>query len=130
MGKYIAMKGLQPGESALPEDEAVAAPSLPPLNEGAFAQLQEMGFSAIRAEKALRITGNSDADTAMQWLFEHMDDPDVDQPWQPPAAGSQAPVDTEKVSDLVSMGFAQNTVKRALRETVISSVQSRLIAGW
>jgi len=122
MGKYVAMKGLQPGESALPEDEGEAAASLPPLNDGAFAQLQEMGFSATRAEKALRLTGNSDADTAMQWLFEHMDDPDVDQPWQPPSAGSQVPVDAEKVSNLVSMGFAEHTVKKALQETVSSFV--------
>ena len=57
--------------------------SLPPLNEAASAQLQEMGFSAVRAEKALRVTGNDNAEVAMQWLFEHMDDPDIDVPYNP-----------------------------------------------
>jgi ubiquitin carboxyl-terminal hydrolase 5/13 len=40
-----------------------------------MSQLEAMGFPTIRCQKALMATGNSDADTAMTWLFEHMEDP-------------------------------------------------------
>jgi ubiquitin carboxyl-terminal hydrolase 5/13 len=40
-----------------------------------MSQLEAMGFPTIRCQKALLATGNSDADTAMTWLFEHMEDP-------------------------------------------------------
>ena len=33
-----------------------------------------MGFPEIRCKKALIATGNNGAETAMNWLFEHMDD--------------------------------------------------------
>lgn len=39
-----------------------------------MAQLEAMGFPTVRCEKALLATGNSDAEVAMGWLFEHMDD--------------------------------------------------------
>jgi len=40
-----------------------------------MSQLEAMGFPTIRCQKALLATDNSDADTAMTWLFEHMEDP-------------------------------------------------------
>jgi len=47
----------------------------PTFNEAAMSQLEGMGFPTIRCQKALQATGNSDAETAMTWLFEHMEDP-------------------------------------------------------
>lgn len=38
-------------------------------------QLEAMGFPAVRCQKALLATGNSDPQAAMEWLFQHMDDP-------------------------------------------------------
>lgn len=79
-----------------------------------------MGFSAVRAEKALRMTGNDNAEIAMQWLFEHIEDPDIDVPYAP--ASQQGPsvpiVDPEKVTDLMGMGFDEPMAKKALQETV------------
>ena len=49
--------------------------SLPQFNEAAMAQLEAMGFPTIRCQKALLATGNQDPETAMEWLFGHMDDP-------------------------------------------------------
>ncbi|OCT81689.1 hypothetical protein XELAEV_18024197mg [Xenopus laevis] len=42
--------------------------------------LIEMGFSSTRAEKALTATGNQGIEPAMDWLVEHEDDPDIDEP--------------------------------------------------
>jgi hypothetical protein len=49
--------------------------SLPQFNEVAMAQLEVMGFPAIRCQKALLATGNQDPEAAMEWLFGHMEDP-------------------------------------------------------
>lgn len=41
----------------------------------ALDQLIMMGFPETRCKKALIATGNNGAERAMNWLFEHMDDP-------------------------------------------------------
>ncbi|KAK9847454.1 hypothetical protein WJX84_008621 [Apatococcus fuscideae] len=43
-------------------------------------QLEAMGFSHLRASKALHKTHNVGIEPAVTWLAEHMDDPDLDQP--------------------------------------------------
>lgn len=53
----------------------LAAPAAPAFNEAAMAQLEGMGFPAVRCQKALLATGNDNAEAAMEWLFAHMDDP-------------------------------------------------------
>ncbi|KAF8905100.1 ubiquitin carboxyl-terminal hydrolase 14 [Gymnopilus junonius] len=112
-------RGLQPGELELPND-AVAVPSLPQFNEAAMAQLEGMGFPTIRCQKALLATGNNDAEAAMEWLFAHMEDPDIDAPIQISAsaggAGGPEP-NPEQVAMLVDMGFTTAQAKKALRET-------------
>ena len=120
--RYIVPRGLQPGENPLPDDaSSTGGASLPPLNEAASAQLQEMGFSAVRAEKALRLTGNDNAEVAMQWLFEHMDDPDIDVPYNSnPTSTGAMDVDPENVNNLMGMGFDEHMARKALQETVPS----------
>ncbi|KAJ3522864.1 hypothetical protein NM688_g8810 [Phlebia brevispora] len=73
--------GLQPGETELPEDKD-ASSDLPEFNAEAMAQLEAMGFPTVRCQKALLATGNNDANAAMEWLFQHMEDPDIDAPIQ------------------------------------------------
>ncbi|XP_041800750.1 UBX domain-containing protein 1 [Chelmon rostratus] len=46
--------------------------------------LLEMGFERNRAEKAVAITGNQGIEQAMDWLVEHENDPDIDEPYVPP----------------------------------------------
>ena len=83
---------MQPDETALPEDKEGAfamrlrrvrlsnvtfadGSGLPEFNAEAMAQLEAMGFPTVRCQKALLATGNSDANAAMEWLFQHMEDP-------------------------------------------------------
>lgn len=59
-------------ETDLPDDES--ANNTIAFNESAMAQLEGMGFPAVRCQKALLATGNEDAEAAMNWLFAHMED--------------------------------------------------------
>ena len=43
-------------------------------------QLRDMGFTDLRAQKALLFTGNKDAEDALNWLVEHQEDADIDEP--------------------------------------------------
>jgi len=89
--------------------------SEPEFNSGDLAQLEGMGFPTIRCKKALLANpGNPDA--AVQWLFEHMDDPDIDAPLT--KTSSAPPADPAMVSMLQDMGFTTAQATKALRETV------------
>ncbi|XP_017263740.1 UBX domain-containing protein 1 [Kryptolebias marmoratus] len=46
--------------------------------------LLEMGFDKNRAEKAVAKSGNQGIEQAMDWLMEHENDPDIDEPYVPP----------------------------------------------
>lgn len=114
-----ASKGPQNGEEQLPEDVAAAAPQFTP-NEGALSQLEGMGFPRVRCEKALHATGNTDADSAMNWLFAHMEDPDIDLPLSLGEAhegGATAGVDPEAISMMEAMGIGAPRARKALKET-------------
>lgn len=77
-----------------------------------------MGFPTIRCKKAL-IAHPGNPENATQWLFEHIDDPNIDDPIVPAVAvAGPAPVDEGMVSMLQDMGFTASQAKKALRETV------------
>ena len=114
--------GLQESEEPLPEDADVGASSnkwVP--NEGALSMLEAMGFPRVRCEKALHATGNQDPETASLWLFEHMEDPDIDTPMDlDGGSGSGAAagvIDPEKIENLGAMGFNAPQARQALKET-------------
>ncbi|KAJ2802684.1 ubiquitin C-terminal hydrolase Ubp14, partial [Coemansia guatemalensis] len=114
-----------PGEELLPEDEPADAPASEQqeqqVDEEVVAQLESMGFPRVRCVKAIKKTGNCGAEAAMNWIFEHMEDPDIDapepeqQPQQPSAASSS--VDPAAVEQLMAMGFPKDRVERALGQT-------------
>lgn len=123
--KYQFKGGIQPGETPLPED---AQPSQPAVDEEAAVQLESMGFPRVRCVKALKNTGNTGAEAAMNWILEHMDDPDIDVPEQEPAA---AEADPAAVEQLVAMGFPTEQAQRALKKTDGNTERAldRLLSG-
>ncbi|KAH9055282.1 ubiquitin carboxyl-terminal hydrolase 14 [Lactarius vividus] len=110
-------RGLQPGETELQDN---APGGLPEFNQAALSQLDAMGFPQVRCQKALLATGNSDPEAAMEWLFAHMEDPDIDDPIIVPsggAGGGGAEPSAEQVNMLADMGFSRAQARKALRET-------------
>lgn len=113
-------QGLQSTETELPSDSNSKSAGLPEFNEAAMVQLEGMGFPTVRCQKALLATGNSDPNVAMEWLFEHMEDPDIDDPIQLTAAGntsSGSEPSQEQIAMLADMGFTSAQARKALRET-------------
>ena len=111
--------GPQTNEELLPEGSSTAAASFTP-NPSALADLEAMGFPLARSEKALHATGNSDAQAAMEWLFAHMEDPDIDTPLNlgpapPTTAGAEA--NPESMAMLEMMGITAPQARKALKET-------------
>jgi ubiquitin carboxyl-terminal hydrolase 5/13 len=109
-------EGLREGEELLPDDSASATSPKFLVDPQAMETLLGMGFPQNRCEKALRATGNTDPNAAMEWLFAHMDDVDIDDPTgddSPPSAA----VDSDKVESLGQMGFGPAVARKALRET-------------
>ena len=110
-------QGLQTSEEVLPDEPESQTPAFVP-DANAFAMLEGMGFPRNRCERALHATGNSDANAAMEWIFAHMEDSDIDAPLDPSAgSGSSAEVDPEKVEMFAAMGFSPLQGKGALKET-------------
>ncbi|KAL9053412.1 MAG: hypothetical protein Q9162_004782 [Coniocarpon cinnabarinum] len=115
--------GLQASEEVLPEDADVGTKTTSNTfipNEMALSMLEAMGFPRVRCEKALKATGNEDAEAASNWLFEHMEDPDIDVPMPDDAAthtGSAGAIDPAAIDQLGAMGFDPPLARQALKET-------------
>ncbi|KAL2149076.1 hypothetical protein VTH82DRAFT_1762 [Thermothelomyces myriococcoides] len=117
LDEYLS-KGQQPDEELLPDEPATSnAPAFVP-NQEALAMLEGMGFPRVRCEKALHATGNTDANAAMEWLFAHMDDPDIDKPLDLGGGSSSGYTpDPEQLAMLESMGLSGPRAVKALKET-------------
>ncbi|OKO95844.1 Ubiquitin carboxyl-terminal hydrolase 14 [Penicillium subrubescens] len=115
-GPYLAGPH-DPNEELLPEvkEKATFSP-----NPEVLDQLLGMGFPAPRCEKALHATGNSDPEAAMNWLFAHMEDPDIDEPLvldQAAGGAKAAEQDESKIAQLGEMGIDPSRARRALAAT-------------
>lgn len=75
-----------------------------------------MGFPEPRSIKALYNTGNNNAEAAMNWLFEHMEDADIDEPLDlnNETTTTQNEPSEEVINNLVAMGFSHQLSKKAL----------------
>lgn len=88
----------------------------PTIDQDALNALLGMGFPENRCKRALIKTGNNGADVAMNWLFEHMEDPDIDDPIAP--QGSASGASDADLAPLMDMGFSKAHAQRAFKETV------------
>lgn len=105
--------GHDESEELLPDEDS--ADTFTP-NQVALDQLMSMGFPSVRCEKALYVTGNSDPEAAMNWLIEHIEDPDIDEPLK--LGGSAAVAqDPAKVAQLGEMGIDPAVANKGLAAT-------------
>ncbi|KAL7863004.1 hypothetical protein SRHO_G00119880 [Serrasalmus rhombeus] len=83
--------------------------------------LLEMGFDRNRAEKAVAHTGNQGIERAMDWLMEHENDPDIDEPYVPPAgnvlsASESPPQPDTETAEFVGDEIQEGDTKRPMTE--------------
>ncbi|GAA6064868.1 UBX domain-containing protein 1 isoform X1 [Tachysurus ichikawai] len=71
--------------------------------------LLEMGFERNRAEKAVAHTGNQGIERAMDWLMEHENDPDIDEPYVPPTGNVLGSSEQESLSQPEPTESAEET---------------------
>lgn len=130
LDRYLGT-GKREDEVELPEGEGssasgpeAAGTGVPDFDAGAMSQLTSMGFPEVRCQRALLATGNTgDAEAAMNWLFAHMDDPDIDDPidWSAQtssaaaAASGATAASGPDTSMLEEMGFSKAQARKALR---------------
>lgn len=129
-----ALRGPLPGEREMPSSatetsDGVGAGGSPSsevtADEGIVAQLMSMGFSENGSKRAALATHNSDAEVAMGWVFEHMEDPDFNDPIvsgggqgsavQPSSEGCAH--DPEALGMLLSFGYSDKQCAAALKAT-------------
>ena len=103
-------------EPLLPEDKNVSELKFS-ANPEAMIALESMGFPRTRCIKALKATGNSDVEAATNWIFGHMDDPDIDIDNETDVNDQQTEVDPQVVSTLLEMGFSDTQARFALKQT-------------
>ncbi|ODV68706.1 ubiquitinyl hydrolase [Hyphopichia burtonii NRRL Y-1933] len=106
------------GEVEVKGNSKTNEPTTFAANEEAMATLLSMGFTETRCLKALCNTGNSNAEDAMNWIFAHMEDADIDEPFDPSAstnnAGAGNEPSAELIENLMAMGFAHALARKAL----------------
>lgn len=92
--------------------------------------LIQMGFPEPRCIKALYTTGNSSLDEAMNWIFAHMEDPDIDEPLKESETSAAPPgedVSEEMIANLMAMGFSHQLSKKAL---VLNNNDPNVAVEW
>ncbi|PWN48819.1 ubiquitinyl hydrolase [Violaceomyces palustris] len=148
LDRYVG-RGKQQDEVELPADkddsinQREGGGGTPSFDEGVMSQLTSMGFPEVRCQRALLETGNGkDAEVAMNWLFAHMEDEDIDDPidfdkylpksggageggrGQQGLGGDNGGVDT---SMLEEMGFSRGKALKALR---LNGQNSEMAIAW
>ncbi|SCV03848.1 LAME_0H13718g1_1 [Lachancea meyersii CBS 8951] len=84
-------------------------------NVQCVADLLEMGFTENAATKALFYTNNSGMEDAMNWLFSHVEDPDLNEPAVLPTNTYEAEMyNPQELEDMVSMGLDPQLCRKAL----------------
>lgn len=119
-----ASGGLQGGEVAMPSsalatEDTASKQEVP--SEDIVMQLVSMGFSENGSKRAALATHNTTAEDAMAWVFEHMEDPDFNDPLPSLEAASSSggaeSYDEMDVGTLSSFGYTIQQAQAALKAT-------------
>nr|XP_058970629.1 ubiquitin carboxyl-terminal hydrolase 5-like [Pocillopora verrucosa] len=114
---HLRATGLQSNEEELPEGEqAPAAPQIQ-IDDSVVAQLVSMGFHKEGCRKAVYHTKNQGVEPAMNWVLEHMGDPDFTSPLVLPGSQGSKAADEESLAIITSMGFTEAQAIKALKAT-------------
>jgi len=126
---WLRAKGLGEGEEALPDDKPEGDSTVQAQAKEEIVQaLEAMGFPRIRCQKAALATSNAGAEEAMNWLFAHMEDPDIDDPL-PTSSQASSDASEEALALFESMGFTRSQARVALKATVrLPASQQSLIS--
>ncbi|KAF2345945.1 Zinc finger UBP-type, partial [Trinorchestia longiramus] len=76
----LCSTGRPQGEQIMPDEAPAALAAQPAIDEEVVQQLVGMGFPEEGCRKAVHFTGNQGSEAAMNWILEHMGDPDFSQP--------------------------------------------------
>mmetsp|Transcript_1729 Transcript_1729/g.5222 ORF Transcript_1729/g.5222 Transcript_1729/m.5222 type:complete len:830 (+) Transcript_1729:24-2513(+) len=109
--------GLQEGETVMPESKGQESNAIVP-DAAIVSQLMAMGFSENGSKRAAIATSNANAEVSMEWVLQHMNDPDFNDPIPTDIpAQQQDEVNAEHIQNLQSMGFSTKQAKAALVAT-------------
>ncbi|KAK3861727.1 hypothetical protein Pcinc_032343 [Petrolisthes cinctipes] len=114
--------GLQDGEEELPDTAPPSSQSQEPeISIETVQQLADMGFPWEACRKAVHYTGNTGTEAAMNWVMEHLDDPDFAEPLvlqdKPSGGNDNFTPNEEGLETLMAMGFTREQGALALKET-------------
>ncbi len=106
--------GPQDGETLVPDeaegrgDSSSNPPPASAIDEGALGILIDMGFNMNGCKRALLAVGGSDVDAAMNWVFEHNDDPDFNDPLPERTTVIAAAASNSAVNETVVMSLVDD----------------------
>ena len=106
-----------------------SAPSGPPVvTKESVDALTEMGFSQLRAEKALLATSNAGIEPAVNWLSEHLEDAGIDEPIAEPfetKTAEQVGADAAAAAAASSASQLTPAEKKAKLDAMLAKVRPR-----
>eukprot|EP00474_Spongospora_subterranea_P010388 CRZ10846.1 hypothetical protein [Spongospora subterranea] len=111
----LRSRGQQPDELKFPEHESSPNKFCP--NPDFLSQLIAMGFGENACSRSLQAVGNAGVEPAMNWLFEHGADADINDPIDIANSESGGSFDSGSVDALAAMGFDSSRCRHALKET-------------
>ena len=120
-----------PSTTSAPSAAASSHPALQ-VNPELLQQLRDMGFTDVRAQKALLFTGNKEPEDALNWLVEHQDDADIDEPLQvvgvekkeKESGGLPAGVNIDDLDEDAQVLYADMMKRKAKEQAAASSTSA------
>lgn len=121
--KNLRSTGLQPGEELLPDSSSSPQVAFDAEAQGMINSLMDMGFSMDACKRAVHTNRNSGLENALNWLFEHANDPDINDPFtldQPPSTSVSTAAFVASPAGLEAlkvMGIPEAAAIKGLKET-------------